>query len=297
MYQLIDFPSDNDYNTFEEDERAHSDVDSDDGSETERIKEATEIKEQMYREKRDQIKNQLRQLRAGTLPEFCKKQRKLDLAHKERQRRINTSYNFLQSKFDREQQKEKEAIMKEGEKLKQNLKKRLFAELDEKSKALENERQSMDLNSTTTSADIRVAPRKLRRRANEPQPSASEKRRKEGPSSIQYELSPEEIEDDLKAILAASNASNSSSTSGSSWSESTMSRVEKGKLYHDRTCFQVGHAVRAENHRDGNKLNGTICAISEYQIFVRRSSDSKKMQVPVSLLNRGKFSLKKRANL
>jgi len=77
--------------------------DTDDASETDRAKleEATEIKEQMYREKLAQLKQQIELLHAGTLPEFCRKQKKLEQAAKERHKQIQCYHNYLLSKVAR----------------------------------------------------------------------------------------------------------------------------------------------------------------------------------------------------
>ena len=52
----------------------------------------------MYREKLAQIKQQVSQLHSGTLPEFCRKQKRLDQAHKERQKQVQAYHNYLLSK-------------------------------------------------------------------------------------------------------------------------------------------------------------------------------------------------------
>lgn len=76
------------------------DEDTDDASETDRVKqeEATEIKEQMYREKLSLIKQQIAQLHAGTMPEYARKQKKLDQVFKERQKQIQIYHGFLLQK-------------------------------------------------------------------------------------------------------------------------------------------------------------------------------------------------------
>ena len=76
------------------------DEDTDDASETDRAKqeEATEIKEQMYREKLALIKQQESQLQAETMPEFTRKQKKLEQLYKERQKQIQAYHLFLLNK-------------------------------------------------------------------------------------------------------------------------------------------------------------------------------------------------------
>ena len=52
----------------------------------------------MYREKLALIKQQIAQLESGVLPEFVRKQKKLEQIFKERQKQIQTYHAFLLSK-------------------------------------------------------------------------------------------------------------------------------------------------------------------------------------------------------
>lgn len=78
------------------------DEDTDDASETDNAvkkeEHKIEIKEQMYREKLQQINQLRKQLQNETLPEYCRKQKKLDQTFKDRQRQIKAYHEYLLAK-------------------------------------------------------------------------------------------------------------------------------------------------------------------------------------------------------
>ena len=69
-------------------------------------------------------------------------------------------------------------------------------------------------------------------------------------------------------------------------------KIENGKLYFDRHCYQLNQTVCYE--KDGSKTNATIVNISEREITLRKSSDGSKLKVLPSQLNKGRCSIKKR---
>ncbi|WAR02542.1 SDS3-like protein [Mya arenaria] len=105
-----------------------SDEDTEDASETDVAKQETqytEIKEQMYQDKLAFLKKQLKQLEEGTLPEFLKRNKKIDQQYRERLKYME--------------------VFKEYEEKKVDLKESLIADLEEKRRSIELERSQLEL--------------------------------------------------------------------------------------------------------------------------------------------------------
>ncbi|KAK3083902.1 hypothetical protein FSP39_004951 [Pinctada imbricata] len=180
----LDFDEDHDL------DENFTDEDTEDASETDMAKQATEyteIKEQMYQDKLAHLKKQLAQLEDGTLPEYIKKRRKIDQQYKERLRLNEIWKEYELEIVEREYIKEKKAAAKDFEEKKIDLKESLLIELDEKKRNIENERNSMELTGGFLLSDSMemkpVSTRKLRRRPNDPIP-LPEKRRKPSPDIL-----------------------------------------------------------------------------------------------------------------
>ncbi|CAK8675200.1 unnamed protein product [Clavelina lepadiformis] len=297
-----------DYTCFDEDSSRNAtkksidscDEDTDDASETDRAKreEATEIKEQMYREKLAQIKQQVSQLHSGTLPEFCRKQKRLDQAHKERQKQVQAYHNYLLSKVEKIYQKEQAAASQEFEAKKIELKESIISELQDKKKHIETEHHTLELTGAfTSSTEIKAVTRKLRRRANEPVPATNEKRRKASPTQINFLLSEEEVLDDLKIL----NKGKSVVSTQEPFTDhipgpihQVECKIDHGKLLYDKRWFHNGQPVYIENYKEGTRISGVIAAITEREIWIRKLSDGSRIRIFISQLHRGKCSIKKR---
>ncbi|XP_078489568.1 sin3 histone deacetylase corepressor complex component SDS3 [Ciona intestinalis] len=291
------------YDTFDDDEvkKVHGsdNEDTDDASETDRAKreEATEIKEQIYREKLAQIKQQVALLHAENHPEFCRKQKKLETIHKERQKQLQVYHNYLVNKVEQEHRYEQELAIEEFEAKKIELKGNLISELQEKKKQIETERHSMELTGGfTSSTETKAFTRQLRRRANEPAPTQNEKRRKASPTQINFTLAEDEIIHDLK-ILNKEKAPKDLDRDYVP-DQQTINhqdcRLENGKLYFEKRWFHAGQPIFYDCYKDGTRIAAEIVAISDREIWIRKVSDGTKLRIFASQLNRGKCGIKQR---
>ncbi|KAK6967725.1 sin3 histone deacetylase corepressor complex component SDS3-like isoform X1, partial [Biomphalaria glabrata] len=156
----------------EGDENA-SDEDTADASETEDKPKApnqnappstvqrTEIKEQMYQDKLAQIKKHIGMLQEGSLPEFLKRTKKIELHYRERLRQneisksveieradknYQTDCNNAQKEFEKEREALKERLLEQYKEKKIDMKESLISDLKEKRGLIELERQTVDLN-------------------------------------------------------------------------------------------------------------------------------------------------------
>ncbi|XP_076683551.1 sin3 histone deacetylase corepressor complex component SDS3 isoform X5 [Andrena cerasifolii] len=306
MYGHDDYDIDDDNEEYLEDERDaeeqdESDEDTEEASETDlgKSEEYTEIKEQVYQDKLASLKKQLQQLKDGTHPEYNRKLKRLEAQYKERLR-LNIIYrDYLTEWVERDYILEKKAAVKEFEEKKIDLKENLLTDMDEKRKMIETDRHTMEL--TGDSMEVKpVMTRKLRRRPNDPVPEKVEKRRKPPPAQLNYMLDEKEIESDLKAIsrvLPHYNAVNIPSQHIPAASDSPLveTRIEDGKLLHERRWFHRGQPVYVEG-KDLTRFAANISAIGTEAIWVKKVSDGSKVRIYISQLSRGKISIKRRAS-
>ncbi len=126
----------------------------------------TEIKEQMYRDKLEELRQQLTQLQEGTLPEYVRRLRRIESLYRER-RRVNDVVSQLEAEMaERDFMLEKRAAAREFEDHKVYLREHLVGELEEKQKAVEAERHNSEL--AGDAAEMKpVSTRKLRRRVHD----------------------------------------------------------------------------------------------------------------------------------
>lgn len=284
--------------------------DTEDASENENYQnvEYTEIKEQMYQDKLSHLKKQLQQLTDGTHPEWLKRVKKLDSSYRERMR-INTVVRELELEMaEQDYINEKKASAREFEDKKVYLREQLINELEAKQKMIETERHSMEL--TGDSMELKHIPaRKLRRRANEPANNGGyglgEKRRKPVQATLTYLLDENDVFEDLKIInkskavvqVKQPGTPPGSNSSGGSSSPATFARdarIEDGKLFYEKRWFRRGQTVYVEP-KDGPNYAAVISAIGSEAVWVRKCEDSSKVRIYLSQLNKGKFSLQRRA--
>ncbi|XP_078741503.1 sin3 histone deacetylase corepressor complex component SDS3 isoform X2 [Lampetra fluviatilis] len=267
-----------------------SDEDTEDASETDLAKHHedghVEIKERMYQEKLSSLKKQLQHLHEGTLQEYQKRLRKLDQQCKERIRNADLFLQLETEQVERSHVRERRAAVKEFEDRKVELKESLVAELEEKKKIIETERLTMEL--TGDSMEVKpIMTRKLRRRPNDPVP-LPDKRRKPPPSQLNYLLLDEQIQDDLRALNKGKPFKRAESPS-----QRFEARIDDGKLCYDRRCYHKSQSVFLES-RDTNKISCVISSIGTNEVWVRKTSDSSKIRVYLSQLQRGKYVLRSR---
>lgn len=296
-----------------DEDQNESDEDTEDASETDTVcypgrqEEPLEIKEQMYQDKLASLKKKLQQLKDGTHHEYNKRVKKLESQYHERLR-MNILYReYMIETVERDYIKEKKAAAREFEEKKIDLKENLISDLEDKKRAVESERFSMEL--TGDSMEVKpVMTRKLRRRPNDPIP-VPEKRRKTPSAQIVHLLDEKEIENDLKIInkgkiltpIRKQNENSQSSmqmqgvpVQGINEMTQIETRIEDGKLLYEKRWFHRGQSVFVEG-RDMPKFPANICAIGNDIIWVKKS-DGTKVRLYVSNLQRGKISIKRRAS-
>lgn len=126
----------------------------------------------MYQDKLENLKKQLEDLKNEAHPEYTKRVKKLEQQYKERIRLNEIYRDYLINCVERDYILEKSAAVKEYEEKKADLRENLLTDFEDKRKLIENERNSMELNSDAI--DVKPAiTRKLRRRPNEPVPDAN----------------------------------------------------------------------------------------------------------------------------
>ncbi|OWF52146.1 sin3 histone deacetylase corepressor complex component SDS3-like isoform X2 [Mizuhopecten yessoensis] len=293
---LFDFDDDRDF-----DDNC-TDEDTEDASETDMAKqqtEYTEIKEQMYQDKLAHLKKQLQQLQEGTLPEYIKKRRKIDQQFKERMRINEIWREYELEVVDKDYIIEKKIAANDFEDKKVDLKEHLIADYEEKKRNIENERSSIDLMGGFLLSDsMEVKPittRKLRRRPNDPIP-LPEKRRKPSPAQLNFFLSDDDINDDLRIINKVSGKPISKKTNlmQSPLETTVEARIDDGRLYYDKRWFHRNQPVFVEC-RDSANFNGVITAIGTQEIYVRKIEDNFKIRIYVSQLQKGRYMLRRRS--
>jgi len=79
-----------------------------------------------------------------------------------------------------------------------------------------------------------------------------------------------------------------------SYKSPTDCRIENGKLFYDKRWYHTGHAVFLDHHKEGSRISGIVAAITEHEIWIRKTSDNARIRVFASQLHRGKCSIRKR---
>ncbi|CAH1801828.1 unnamed protein product [Owenia fusiformis] len=276
-----------------------TDEDTEDASETDMVKreeEYTEIKEQMYQDKLAQLKKQLQQLKEGTLPEYMKRLKKIDQQYKERLRMADIWRDYEITMVENDYLCEKRYSAKEFEEKKIDLKENLIIELEEKKKNMEADRAALEL----TGDPMEVKPvmtRKLRRRPNDPMPMP-EKRRKQSPTQLNYELDDHEIMEDLRIISKISgkplNRKPHIPPLSGIDTPNYDARIEDGRLYYEKRWFHRGQPVYIEG-KDIGKVNAVISAVGTQDVWVRKLHDNSKIKISVAQLQKGRYTLRRRS--
>ncbi|XP_052219911.1 sin3 histone deacetylase corepressor complex component SDS3-like isoform X2 [Dreissena polymorpha] len=301
----IDELESNDYT-----DKEFSDEDTEDASETDVAKQETqytEIKEQMYQDKLAFLKKQLKQLEDGTLPEYLKRNKKIDQQYRERLKYMEVFKEYELEVIEREYKKEKKLAAKDFEEKKVDLKETLIADLEEKRRSVELERSQLELTGghcnflLSTSLDVNetkpMSTRKLRRRPNDPVPMPEKRRKPASPAQINFCLDDTEIMDDLRIINKVSGK-----PMGRKPSVPTIGpvdvipdvKIDDGRLFFDKRWFHRNQPVFVECKETGNKFSGIITAIGTQEIWIRKTSDNSKIKIFLSQLQKGKFNLRRK---
>ncbi|ELU04052.1 hypothetical protein CAPTEDRAFT_178141 [Capitella teleta] len=288
-------------------------TDTEDASETDMIskeEEFTGIKEQMYQDKLAQLKQQLQQLKNGTLPEYMKKLKKIDQQYKERLRyneiwlNYEAGYPILMNlhleRVENDYINEKKNTASEFEVKKIELKENLILELEDKRRHVDGDRVCLEL--TGDSMDVKPAStRKLRRRPNDPMP-VPEKRRKASPAQLNILLGDDEIQEDLRLLNKICGKPLSKKPVHSPIVHPLQShveehvceaRIEDGRLHYEKKWFSRGQPVFIEN-KEAGKVGAVITAVGTAEIWLRKISDNAKLRIYVKQLQNGKYSLRRR---
>lgn len=292
---------------FNDYETRDSDEDTEDASETDVLlkfdntdNEYTEIKEQMYRDKLDSLKDQLIQLQNGLHPEYMRKMRRLEQIFEDRILLDEAFLAFETERIEREYINEKKYAVREFEERKIELKENLIIELEDKKKMIETERISLELSNDTTEPKP-LTTRKLRRRPNEPIP-IPEKRRRASPAQLNLLLDENDIMEDLKIL---SRANNSKLTSGMKKVYSCQldydstptvfdAKIEDGKLFYDKKWFHRGQNVLIESNE--MKFNAILVQIGSSEIWIKKTNDTMKSKISLTELHNGKYALYRRSS-
>ncbi|KAH8039026.1 hypothetical protein HPB51_004951 [Rhipicephalus microplus] len=215
-----------------------SDEDTEDASETDMVKqreeECTEIKEQMYRDKLAMLKKQLTQLKEETHPEYLKRLRKIEQLYQERLFLNEVFQSHEVERVEREYLHEKKAAVREFEEKKIDLRESLIMDLEEKRRAIEAERSTVELTGGEEYGNM-----------------------DHGSHAIE-------------------------------------ARIEDGKLFYERKCYQRGQSVCVDS-KDMGRFFGVISGVGTSEFWVKKTSDSGKVKIHLSQLLKGKVILRRKS--
>ncbi|KAI1291981.1 Sin3 histone deacetylase corepressor complex component SDS3 [Halotydeus destructor] len=292
-----DFENDLSDDQSQEFEEAASDEDTEDASETDMLKyegEYTEIKEQMYQDKLATLKEQLNQLDTNIHPEYVRRVKKIEQVYQERILLNEAILSYDMDRIEKEFLEEQRATEAEFEDRKVELKENLIADLEERKRAIEMERSSLELTSDTYEPKPPTT-RKLRRRPNDPIP-IPEKRKRGSPAQLNQLLEESEILDDIKAITKAHahKYANENPSDSDTSQTVTEARIEEGKLFYDKKWYHRGQTVLVRS-REGFEFSGNLASINNSEMWVRKTNDGTKVKLLLSHLQKGKFTLHRRA--
>ncbi|KAH7960203.1 hypothetical protein HPB49_017645 [Dermacentor silvarum] len=257
----------------------------------------------MYRDKLATLKKQLAQLKDDTHPEYVKRLRKIEQLYQERLFMNEVFQCHEIERVELEYIQEKKAAAREFEEKKIDLRESLIMELEEKRRMVESERSTIEL--TGDSMEVKsVTTRKLRRRPNDPLPMP-EKRRKTSPNilfapQLNFLLDDGEILDDLKMLNKGKTPSLNKRLDFAEYgnvdhgSHAIEARIEDGKLFYERKCYQRGQSVCVDS-KDMGRFFGVISAVGTSELWVKKTSDSGKVKIHLSQLLKGKVILRRKS--
>ncbi|XP_065197201.1 sin3 histone deacetylase corepressor complex component SDS3-like [Sycon ciliatum] len=291
-----------------------SEAETEGASETDAGKVEEDVKDfsspmQLLKDKVQQYRKELQDLNAGSHAEYQRRVTKLERAHDESVRTIECWRDFMTLEIDSEYRGELEAAEKEYETKRANLKDMLTADLADKKKVIETERQTMELTGDSTEVKP-IVTRKLRKRMQDVVPQAEKRRRPASNIALNCALDEDDVMADLLRVYkgklpvslrppqaqAAQGAHTTSATSSNTLSDQGVEvKLQDGKLFYDKKVFIRGQPVFLDQ-KDGTRISGTVQSIGQNEVWVRKTSgDQGRIKVPIQALLRGKYSVRKRS--
>lgn len=285
-----------------------SDEDTEDASETETMKlndfygytpidSNYEISRQIYRDKLNELNNQLIQLENETHPKFLRGLTKLEMEFQERNQFIRSCFELQQALIITDFENEEKSANQEYEYRKTELKDNLITELEEKRKLIDADISDLIFDLSDPKP---LTTRKLRRRPNDPAP-LPDRRRRTSPTQINFLLEESEINEDLKLIsksttgkVTTSGRNSAAMKNSEPETYSTDVRIEDGKLFFDKKWFHRGQNIQLESS-DGTKCSAMIVQIGSNEIWIRKSNESSKSRVLLSELCSKKYTIQRRS--
>ena len=297
--------------------------------------EHTEIKEQMYQDKLEHLRKQLKQLNDATLPEYSKKLRRVEATYRERMRISSVIKDLEEDMVEQDFINEKRSAVREFEEQKVFLRDQLISELEDKQRMIEAERHNMELTGDLNGDLKPISTRKLRRRPNEGGYGSSaynDKRNGTGVgrggkqpcnvSNLNYLLQEQEVNEDLKiinknraysSIKSANRIGNSGQTMSGlggtassgyiSTTDNSRSRIstypKDCRIEEGKLFYEKRWYRRGQSIQlessKSEKFPAMISAIGSESIWVRKLNDNGKLRIYLTQLTKGKYILKRRA--
>ncbi|KAG1681494.1 Sin3 histone deacetylase corepressor complex component SDS3 [Nymphon striatum] len=249
----------------EEERGDYDSEDTEDASETEIIEkeeEYTELKEQVYQDQMASLKKQLRQLEEGQHPEYNKGLKKIEAAYKERLFQNEVAQVYEIERVDRDYINEKLAAVREFDEKKIEIKENLILELEEKKKMIEIERTSMEL--AGEESEILEDLKALNKGKSLVKKSSGQDEHKLARLVMEGLVEGKKDRGRQRRVWGDDLKEWSKSTrSVDVYNHDTLSfeaKLEDGKLYYDKKCFQRGHPVIVEP-KEYERFNGVISAM------------------------------------
>lgn len=197
---------------------------------------------------------------------------------------------------------EKESAMLQYEAKKTELKECLLHDLQDKKRAYDNYRNTVELGTSVDSIESKtMVTRKLRRRQHcDPTPSSEKRRKAATLSSLVYVLDDSEVEDDVKIIckgrvpVSVKKNPPPVPVGGGESGVIYEARIEEGRLCYESKWFHKGQHVFVVSKEHGQE-SGIVTSISQSEIWVKRLPDNSKLRIYLTQLTRGKYVLKRRS--
>lgn len=252
----------------------------------------SDLKEQLYKERIEQIEKQLEQVTHNEANEYTGPLKRLEDNH---HIRIDVCTNLkkyrtinLENSFNCELQ----LINQQYENHVNMIREEILQDLDYKLRKVEEDRHTLDTFSDLWSDD---SARKRRKRKSF-EMFVPEKRKKPinvtGPFMI-YMLKEFEVLEDITMLRKAKNdlARRKTQELFNKDGVKTQARYEDGKFFYDGHWFQKGEKVQLDNKMD-NPVNATITAINTGEVWVSKGNGLK-CKLFIAQFQQGKFIMRK----
>eukprot|EP01137_Pigoraptor_chileana_P012708 Opistho-2@4426 len=282
-------------------------------------KEFVSVKDKYYLDKAQKIDSEIAQLQNGDHSELKRRLEGLEKSRSERIRIAELYRKFQMENITNQFASEKKEAETEFTNKKKEAADELLQELIERKRKLEDEKNNVDIAGEIPEGRAAATRAKLRRRQNETEKPA-EKRRKpvtiSGPHIV-YQLTEQEIADDIVAMKKVVTGGASSARESKSTSSNTSRRKEvppppvalpppasigadetimyevnhtDGQIKYDGRTFEKGNLIFFEG-KDTPRTSGVITAINSGEVWVRKD-DGGKTKLYISQLRLGKYILR-----